>query len=308
MTTGVATPLAPCRSYGMVEFRAMASPCRIVTDDDDLARTGVDIVRELESKWSRFRADSEISCLNRAGGDLCVLSPETVRLLGLAETARRLTGGLFEPLMLERMRFIESTAAVGVVDAVNRPPVRSITDGAIVTIGNAAALPPGAAFDPGGIGKGLAGDIVVERLLAAGATTVQVELGGDVRLAGESWTGRPWEVIVVDPRDRSAQIAVLTVGDGAVATSSSLGCRWGTGPHALHHLIDPRTGWPTDSAIVSVTAVSSQLWWAEVAAKVVLIAGPGESARLMEQLSVTGLTLDRGGHVSGHGLAEGRRA
>src|SRR5262249_6612067 len=62
------------------------------------------------------------------------------------------------------------------------------------------------------------------------------------------------------------------LADGAVATSTSLKRRWQRGGVAQHHLIDPRTGTPARSRYVAVTAVTSDAWWAEIAAKVAFIA------------------------------------
>lgn len=294
-----APPAPRSRPYGMVEFRAMASPCRIVADDQSLAEEGERLVHHLEALWSRFRADSEVSHVNRAGGSVCVVSPETSLLFERAESARRLTRGVFNPLVLDRSELVERIGTgIDVSDPLRHPA--PLVDAGIVTIPSACAvsLPGGLRFDPGGIGKGLAGDLVVERLLALGATTVQVELGGDVRLAGENWVGGPWMVTVVDPRDRSAQLGAIAVAEGAVATSSSLGRRWGTGDDALHHLIDPTTGWPSSSDLVSVTTTSSELWWAEVVAKTVLISGSRRAHQVMSDLGAAGLTLDRNGTVT----------
>lgn len=286
------------RAYGIVEFRAMASPCRIVADDLALARAGERLVHDLEARWSRFRPDSEVSRVNRAAGSVCVVSPWTRLLFERAELARHLTGGLFNPLVLERVELVERLGRSG-WSGLERSPVR-LTEERIVVMASASAvaLPDGRQFDPGGIGKGLAADLVAEHLLGLGATTAQIELGGDVRLVGEEWTGGPWHVDVIDPRDRSRCLARMSIAQGAVATSSSLGRRWEQQDDVLHHLIDPATGWPSRSDLVSVTASSSELWWAEVAAKSVLLAGSARAAQVMHELGVSGLSLDQHGVVT----------
>ena len=59
-------------------------------------------------------------------------------------------------------------------------------------------LPAGIRFDPGGIGKGLAADIVTEELIAAGAAGALVSVGGDVRVRGESPGGTAWDLAIDD--------------------------------------------------------------------------------------------------------------
>src|SRR5207302_3615788 len=86
-------------------------------------------------------------------------------------------------------------------------------------------LPQGAAIDPGGIGKGLAADIVAEEMLEAGAGGVCVNVGGDLRVAGCPPTPAGWTVGVDDPFG-GPPLTTLALQDGAIATSSRLGRTW----------------------------------------------------------------------------------
>ena len=137
----------------------------------------------------------------------------------------------------------------------------------------AVRLPEGTAFDPGGIGKGLAGDLVAAALLDEGAGSVQVELGGDVRVAGPPWSGDEWQVQVDDVDHGAAVAATISLPEGGVATSSVMRRRWRRGGVDVHHLLDPSTGSSADTDLDAVTAVAPTLWWAEVVAKVALMAG-----------------------------------
>jgi thiamine biosynthesis lipoprotein len=293
MSTAAAWP-APTtsRPFGIVEFRAMASPCRIVADDVELARAGERLVHELEARWSRFRSTSEVSALNNATGCVTVVSGPTFELLERAERARHLTGGLFEPFVLDRLEALEGHGSGALGHAARPAWERSpIAADSILLLPDASAvcLPVGGRFDPGGIGKGLAGDMVVEQLLAAGATTVQVELGGDVRLAGERWTGGAWDVTIRDPFDRTTPLTSLSIAEGAVATSSPHGRTWRVDDRIVHHLIDPRTGQPAAGGVRFVTATSSELWWAEVVAKAAVIVGLDAAPALMRELGASGV-------------------
>jgi FAD:protein FMN transferase len=291
------------RPYACTEFRAMASPCRIVSDDSDLVAAGIDLVRELESRWSRFLPDSEISGVNGSGGALCVVSPSTYRLLQLSQRARVLTAGRFNPLMSSRMDELgysdrETSSAGG---GAGRGDIGewSACDDDIELFDDlrAVRLPGGVRFDPGGIGKGLAGDFVVERLTELGASTVQVELGGDVRLSGENWTGGQWSIGVQDPRDRSRQVASVSIAEGAVATSSVLSNTWTRAGKPMHHLIDPDVGLPCVTDLASVTVTASELWWAEIVAKVALMAGSTQSGQVIAGYGLSGLSVDGEGTV-----------
>jgi thiamine biosynthesis lipoprotein len=290
------------RPYAIAEFRAMASPCRIIADNEELARAGEQFVHDLEGRWSRFLPSSEVSSVNGAGGHLVVVSEPTARLFDRAEFARAATAGRFNPLVLDRLEelgygpsmasSVGASARVSDSHAIANQPIEVLMEVSGVR------LPPGSRFDPGGIGKGLAGDLALEHMRSLGATTVQIELGGDVRLWGANWTGGRWMVDVLDPRDRIGLLTRLELAEGAIATSSVLGHTWTVDDRQLHHLIDPSTGHPSDTDVLSVTTTSSELWWAEVVAKVAVLAGSHRAPAVMRQYGCSGVVLDRAGTLT----------
>ena len=137
---------------------------------------------DLEGRWSRFLPDSEISELTRRTGEWVRLSPDTVLLVERALEAWRLTVGRFDPTVLGaviRAGYDRSFEALDPSRAGGSP----LTVGAagIEVDGDRVRLPSGVGFDPGGIGKGLAADLVVAETRAAGAAGACVNLGGDLR-------------------------------------------------------------------------------------------------------------------------------
>ncbi|HSL73111.1 MAG TPA: FAD:protein FMN transferase [Ilumatobacteraceae bacterium] len=274
----------------------MGTHCRVVTDDADLARRAVDVVSELEERWSRFRPASEVSELNRAGGRLCVVSELTFELVARAEQARVATNGAFNPLMLEQLERLGYDRTWAQVAAVTDDPAsitRPATNQPIELFADVRAvrLPAGCRFDPGGIGKGLAGDLVAAALLADGASAVQVELGGDVRVAGRPWGGQSWQVHVDDHDHGAEHAATISLPAGGVATSSVVRRRWRRGGTSVHHLIDPATGRSAQTDLDAVTCVAPTLWWAEVVAKVALAAGSTGAAEVFDRFGTSGVLV-----------------
>jgi thiamine biosynthesis lipoprotein len=295
-------PTSRVGSWSARSFRAMGSVCRVVTPDEGLTRHAVDLVDELERTWSRFLPDSEVSAVNDAAGRLTIVSPHTYELISHAERARRATGGTFHPLMLDQLvalgydrtwsqieRHVDS-------DPEGEPDTASGSDLGIELFPDVRGvrIPDGTRFDPGGIGKGLAGDLVAAALVEAGATTLQIELGGDVRVVGPSWTGGPWVVGVDDSDHGVPGAATVSLAEGGVATSSVLRRRWRRADVVHHHLLDPATGRSAVTDLDSVTAVASTLWWAEVVAKVALIAGSAGARRVMNEWGASGLLVGAG--------------
>ncbi|MGE0309476.1 MAG: FAD:protein FMN transferase, partial [Acidimicrobiia bacterium] len=155
----------------------------------------------------------------------------------------------------------------------------------------AVGLPAGVSIDPGGIGKGLAADIVAGELLDRGALAVCVSVGGDVRAAHRPDAAHPWRIGLADPSDPTRLFGVASLAVGAVVTSSTLTRRWSLGDEMVHHVIDPRTGAPMRSDLVAVTVVAGEAWWAEVLAKWVLAAGETAGIELLERRGATGLVV-----------------
>jgi thiamine biosynthesis lipoprotein len=154
-------------------------------------------------------------------------------------------------------------------------------------------LPSGTRFDPGGIGKGLAGDMVAAALLEAGAESVQIELGGDVRVAGPAWAGGSWRVVLDDNDHGAANPATITLREGGVATSSVIRRRWRRSGVDVHHLLDPYTGLSASTDLDAVTVAAPTLWWAEVVAKVALIGGAQRARDLLGEYAMTAVLVGR---------------
>jgi len=254
----------------------------------------------LDERWSRFRPASEVSRLNDAAdGKPRPVSPETFELITRGVQAWRMTNGLFDPTILGDVRRAGYT--VSFEQLRDRP---GGSDGCRLTRGAAdidldartrtVRLPPGVGFDPGGIGKGLAADLVVEELLAAGADGACVNVGGDVRAAGtppdESWA------VAIEHPTHPAPAAVAQLQDGAVATSSRLNRRWQTDRGDAHHLIDPRRGAPSDTTLWTATAIAARGWQAEAFAKAAFLTGPSGLA-VFDRLGVAILLVDDDGAV-----------
>jgi FAD:protein FMN transferase len=257
---------------------------------------------ELERMWSRFRPDSEVSRLNGAGGTWTAVSHETLMLVQRAVQGFELTGGLFDPTLLGAVRRAGYSRPFeelkGAPAAAPPPDARgSGAAGIRFAPGLRVRLPRDVGFDPGGIGKGLAADIVCGELRRAGAAGACVNLGGDVRVSGEGPEGDGWTVAIEHP-ERPAPLALVGIGEGAVASSTTLLRRWNTPAGPRHHLIDPRTGESAGPAVEFASVVSGDAWRAEVLAKAVLLA---------EREAAWGLLAAAGGEglrVTAHGPIE----
>ncbi|MCY0955167.1 FAD:protein FMN transferase [Streptomyces sp. H27-S2] len=261
-------------------------------------------LEELESLWSRFRADSELCLLNSSPGRWIEVSPPTVAIVSRAVRAWELTGGLFDPTVLPALESVGYTRNFEAL-----PGERSVAASSVPAPGcsgieiwaDRVRLPRGVRLDLGGIGKGFAADLVAEELRAAGAAGACVNLGGDVRALGSAPGAASWVVAVEDEARPGTDLAWLGLAEGAVATSTRLRRRWRAQGRESHHLIDPVSGAPAASEVATVTVVAGEAHWAEVLAKAALIAGLNDGAALLEKHGVAGLlvTEDGAAHNAG---------
>jgi thiamine biosynthesis lipoprotein len=289
-----------------LEFRVMGSDATIVVvgGPAGLAEKARQRLDDLERLWSRFRPDSEISLLNAAGGRRMQVSGETIHLVTTAVEAWSRTEGAYDPTVLGdvlRAGYTVSFESLPAVTALTQTEFRIGARGIHVdTIDQTVHLPAGVGFDPGGIGKGLAADMVVAELMAAGAEGACVNVGGDLRVCGtppDSAPGSGWSIGVENPFSDDVA-AVLGIADGGVATSSRLRRRWiGGDGGAAHHLIDPRTGKPADSGLATVTVVAAEAWQAEMLAKAVFLTGPTAGAVLLDTFQAAGLLITDDGSI-----------
>jgi thiamine biosynthesis lipoprotein len=262
----------------------------------DVLELGRRHIHELEALWTRFREDSEISRLNGAAPRPVRVSPETIELVRRSLEGWRATSGAFDPTILGDLVALGYHSSFERLEEEAPPPPfprrRGGAAGVVVDQRNQTVrLPEGAAIDPGGIGKGLAADIVAEKMLEAGARGVCVNVGGDLRVAGRPPTPAGWTVGVDDPFG-GPPLTTLTLQDGAIATSSRLGRTWMRSGVLRHHLLEPATGEPASTRLAAVTVVAGRGWWAEVLAKAIFLAGPTGGVALLQQAGATGLLLD----------------
>ena len=156
----------------------------------------------------------------------------------------------------------------------------------------------------GGIAKGYAVDQAFRGLQDRGFENLIVNAGGDLRTGGTK-LGALWVVGIQDPRDKSKIMARMRVTDGAVATSGDYERYFMKNGVRYHHILDPRTGFPS-TRCRSVTVLCDELIWADSLATAVFVLGPARGVSLVEKLPNTEtLIVDGNGQiVTSSGMGE----
>jgi FAD:protein FMN transferase len=269
-------------------FRAMGTDVELlVRPSNGGASDAFDLVEaeceRLEQIMSRFRPDSELSQLNRAGA--LEASAELAHVIELALAARAQTAGLFDPCVHDALvaAGYDRTFAEVPLEGADTAWVEAICGGGVVVNGRRVELEDGAKLDLGGIGKGYAAERAADILAAAGPCLV--DAGGDLAVRGED----AWPVGV----ETGKGVVTLALERGALATSGSDRRRWTRGGEERHHLIDPRTGRSAESDILRVTAFADDAVQAEVLAKILFLSGAEEAV----ERNATAIVVTRSGET-----------
>jgi FAD:protein FMN transferase len=214
------------------------------------AEAAIADVRRIETKYSRYLADSVTTRINAAaGGHAVSIDAETAALLRYADHCFALSGGLFDITsgVLRRVwdfkrqppRLPDRAALAAAVGHVGWPRVE--------WDGDSARLPTlGMEIDFGGIGKEYAADRAATICIEHGIRSGLVNLAGDVRVLGPQADGAPWRVGIVDPRQPGNTVAGLHLAVGAVATSGDYERFFEIDGRRYCHILNPRTGMPVE--------------------------------------------------------------
>jgi thiamine biosynthesis lipoprotein len=261
-------------------------------------------IKRIEELLSDRRRESKVSEINRSAGRRPVQVP--AELFGLIrESIRfaRVSDGVFDITVQGLGDLWDFHSAVfrvpdvGVVrdrlSLVDYRKIRLQQEGSTVFLEE-----PGMQISLGGIAKGYAVDRAVEVLRESGIKGGIVCGGGDLVAFGKREDGGAWKVGVRNPRDPGKNICVIPVSDLAVATSGDYERYRMAGGRRYHHIIDPRTGYPSRGCM-SVTVVAENALDADALATAVFVLGPREGRALLEKLpDVEGIIVDSHGKVT----------
>jgi FAD:protein FMN transferase len=235
-----------------------------VAADETAATLAAEAIRmeidRLDRVLSGWREDSELAVLNRSSDT--TVSATLFDVLQSAASWRTRTGGAFDERMGEVERLWRVAARNGAVDetALDRAVAAGAEGVELRADRRFVRRHPAMTFALDGFAKGVIIDSALEaaRRAAPAVEGLMVDVGGDLRCWGRSPDPSGWSIGIADPlavADNAPPLAVLTLGDQAVATSGRGDRDHDVAGRTLSHLLDPRSGRPvTDVAGVTVVA------------------------------------------------------
>ena len=248
-------------------------------------------LNDIDDKMSAFKNHSDISNINNnSGEDFQVVSEETFSLIKTSIKYSKLTEGAFDPTI----RPLVNLWGIG-TDFENVPSQEEIDEklrlvnykNIILDNDNNSIklIYKNQSLDLGGIAKGYATDVVKDIFLKHNIKSAILDLGGNIYVLGNKTDGTPWKVGIQDPfASRGNFIGVLNVKNKSVVTSGYYEKYFIEDGKTYHHIIDPLTGYPSDSNIISATIISDNSIDGDGLSTGVYIMGLEKATKLVESM------------------------
>ena len=288
-------PPATGNSIGRESWSAWSTSVTVAVDPPAALDAATDLLRREISSFdracNRFRPDSEVSRLNRAGRTEGPVSPLFMEALTSALRAARLTGGAVDPTVGRSLLVLgydrdynEVRRRSSSLPLVGEPAPAPGWRGVDMDQQNGlVAVPAGVILDLGATAKALCADRAARAIASELGVGVVVDIGGDLAVSGPPPPGG-WQVAVCE--DSGSEVedeqCSVSVWDGGLASSGTSIRRWARGGAELHHIVDPTTGWPAPVVWRMVTVAAASCVDANAASTAAIVWGADAPFRLAQ--------------------------
>lgn len=270
--------------------------------DSAILQGAFDVMSHYESLFSTKVAGSDIYNINHAGGAPVKVSADTIKVINEAIGYSQQSGGLFDIT-------VGALTALWNIEGENPTvPSQERIDAARATIGYKKIAISGdtvtledkaAQLDLGGVAKGFIADQVRDYLRGQGVHRAIINLGGNVVTIGSKATNSPWIVGVQQPfQDRNEEVGYLYVSDKSVVTSGIYERYFVQDGKLYAHILDPRTGYPVENNLSSVTIISNDSKQGDGLSATCFLLGVDKAKELVESLpDVQAIFLTKDGQL-----------
>jgi thiamine biosynthesis lipoprotein len=247
-------------------------------------------LKKLESILSANREDTNIAAINAAAGEAPVkAAPETLSILRDALIFSDKTGGLFDPSigpLVKAWNIGTDYAAIPKTDVLHRSMSLVNYHDIIIDDKNETVFltKKGMKLDLGAIAKGYAADDIARLLKSKKIKKAIIDLGGNIYALGEKEPGKDWNIGIRDPEtERGEPILSISVNNTSVVTSGIYERFFEANGKKYHHILDPRTGYPAENDLLSVTIVATSSMDADALSTSTFLLGADKGMSLIEQ-------------------------
>lgn len=241
--------------------------------------------------WSPH-GDGPLGRLNQAlaASGAAEIPPEVQPLLGPAQALARASGERFNPAI---GRLIDAWGFGGDEPPTGPPPAAMLqalvaqapsSEDWVIEGTQLRARNPAVQLDFGAYAQGYGADRAVEQLRAAGIENAIINVSGDIRVIGRRGD-RPWRIGIRNPQGPGMLAAIDLEGDESIVTSGDYERYFEYQGRRYHHILDPRTGYPSQG-LSSVTVLHAQATVADAAATALMVAGLQDWQAVAKQMGI----------------------
>ena len=223
--------------------------------DEETARECIDLCKKYENLFSKTLMGSDIWNINQSGS--AEVTDETTELIKKAEHYSELSDGLFDISVGGASRLWDFDEKIIPDKESLCAAVQNINHEDILISGNTITVKDGMSLDVGGIAKGYIADKMKEFLKAQGIESGIINLGGNVLCIGDK-NGKPFEIGIQKPYAPGETVRTLSVSDKSVVTAGIYERSFEKDGVLYHHILDPKTGYPVQNNLASVTVVTEK--------------------------------------------------
>ncbi len=282
------------------------------TNAEDAAADAAKAIGQLENLISWRIEGSDIQKLNaEAGTNWEEMDEQTLSILAKCLEVAERSNGAFDPTILpvsalwdfggDNQQVPEESMLEEFMGYVNYQDLRIDEEE-----GSASLKYHYMGVDLGAVGKGAACQEAVEAYAEAGASGI-VSVGGSVGICGEKPDGSLWNIAVRDPNsgeEKTAALGTLSLESGYISTSGSYEKYFTEDGVTYHHLLDPKTGYPAESGLVSVTVICDDGTLSDALSTACFVLGLEQGVELLESYGAGGVFIDQENHIFLSGIAQ----
>ena len=259
--------------------------------NEDAIDEAIERIYEIDNQMSAFKPESDSSKLSKnAGNGFQKVNADTFELIRRAIEFGALSNGAFDitirPLVElwginKKVDFVPSDPEIqSARSLVNFQDVQLDKNSLSVSLKS-----PGQSLDLGGIAKGFAADEVKRILLKNWIHSAVINLGGNIITIGKRPDGRPWQIGIQNPlASTGVYLGMVTERNRTIVTSGSNEQFFIKDCIRYHHILDPRTGSPAQSSLLSVTVICKDSTDADALTTALFILGPEKGMPLLNKM------------------------
>lgn len=271
----------------------------IYDGNDDVLTGAMQLCKNFENLLSKTVQNSDVYKINHANGQPVTVADDTAELLSIALDISGKSGGAFDPTVLPLVELWDVNNATSAPDDADiTAALTSVGYQNIQLDGNVVTAKNGATLDLGGIAKGFIADKVAAYLKEQGVKSAIINLGGNTVLVGGK-NGGDFSVGVQKPFGKQNELcATVMLSDKTAVTSGTYQRYFEQNGRLYHHIIDPKTGYPTDNGLTAVTVVTDSSAVADGLSTACLILGVEKGKALAKEYGAELIFVDKDGKLT----------